>query len=652
MGRTDEPDEVAHDVGDREVLRREHRRYPQVEQHRRVGLRDDPADDDRHVAGARRTQTVQHVGNQREVRPGQDRQPDQVHILGHRGRDDLRRSQPDPLVDHLEPRVARPDRDLLGAVAVPVEAGLADQHPQPAADLGAGPRHLAPHRREVARCLTRSHRRRDPRRGPELPEHLPQRSGPLPRRQTGAGALQGRGDEVGRARSLGSQPLERSLRPYAPGRVRVALRPPAAHGRHRSLLHVGVDGLDRRAQVGRERARFGRGEPVETDDDLVARLDPAPAGGVRGHQCGLHVAGLDRGDRATEVGHSGHLRPCTLDQLGHLRLDHHRPGEEILVLEEVRLVGQYLLEPQRPLLVPRPRQPERLVPRRQLHRASPGVARQRHAEHLQDDPLHVVLRLGLGQAQRVDLHAVAEPTQLRVGHSVAHRRQLVPELREGAQLAHLLDEPHAGVDEERDPADHLAQVRGVDLARVTHRIEHGDRRRHRIRDLLHRRCARFLQVVAADVDRVPARHLADRVGDHVGDQPQRRAGREHVGPAREVLLDDVVLGRAGQPRDGGALLLGGDLVEREQPHGRRVDRHRGVHPGERDPVEQRPQVADVADRVRRPCPPRRGRADGPGRSRSGWAGRTRPTGRSGPWPGWSGRARCWPRRWSDRRTCA
>ena len=43
---------------------------------RRVGLRDDPADDDRHVARARRTQTVQHVGNQREVRAGQDRQPD------------------------------------------------------------------------------------------------------------------------------------------------------------------------------------------------------------------------------------------------------------------------------------------------------------------------------------------------------------------------------------------------------------------------------------------------------------------------------------------------------------------------------------------------------------------------------------------------
>ena len=43
-------------------------------------------------------------------------------------------------------------------------------------------------------------------------------------------------------------------------------------------------------------------------------------------------------------------------------------------------------------------------------------------------------------------------------------------------------------------------------------------------------------------------------------------------------------------------LLRGDDVEREQPRGRRVDRHRRVHAVERDAVEQRPHVALVADR--------------------------------------------------------
>ena len=88
----------------------------------------------------------------------------------------------------------------------------------------------------------------------------------------------------------------------------------------------------------------------------------------------------------------------------------------------------------------------------------------------------------------------------------------------------------------------------------------------------------------------------DRVGDHVGDQPHRGAGREGVGPAREVLLDDVVLRRALELLGRDALVLGGDDVEREQPGGRRVDRHRRVHLVERDVVQQRLHVALVRDR--------------------------------------------------------
>ena len=83
------------------------------------------------------------------------------------------------------------------------------------------------------------------------------------------------------------------------------------------------------------------------------------------------------------------------------------------MLEQVGLVGQDLLDAQRPLLVPGPGQAERLVPRRQLHGARAGVLGQRHREHLEDDALHVVLRLGLGEPERVDLHAVAEPALAR-----------------------------------------------------------------------------------------------------------------------------------------------------------------------------------------------------------------------------------------------
>ena len=90
------------------------------------------------------------AGHHLEVRAGQDRQPDHVHVLLHGGRHDLRRGEPDALVDDLEPGVAGPHGDLLGAVGVPVQARLADQHPQP---LRPAPRRSARTRSRTAREL-------------------------------------------------------------------------------------------------------------------------------------------------------------------------------------------------------------------------------------------------------------------------------------------------------------------------------------------------------------------------------------------------------------------------------------------------------------------------------------------------------------------
>ena len=142
----------------------------------------------------------------------------------------------------------------------------------------------------------------------------------------------------------------------------------------------------------------------------------------------------------------------------------------------------------------------------------------------------------------------------------------------------------------------LREVGLGDLAARLDFVEHGDPGRERVGDLLHRRRPRLLQVVAADVGRVPARHLVDGEGDHVGDQPHRGLRREGVGAAREVLLDDVVLGRALQLGAVDPVLLGDGDVEAEQPGGGGVDRHRGVHLVERDPVEQLVHVALVGDR--------------------------------------------------------
>ena len=110
--------------------------------------------------------------------------------------------------------------------------------------------------------------------------------------------------------------------------------------------------------------------------------------------------------------------------------------------------------------------PERLVPARQLDRARPRVLRQRDAEHLEHDALHVVLGLLLGEAERVHLHAVAEAAQLLVVDAVALVPDAIPHARERAHLAHLFDEAHAGVDEERDAAEHFGELVVGNLARL------------------------------------------------------------------------------------------------------------------------------------------------------------------------------------------
>ena len=71
----------------------------------------------------------------------------------------------------------------------------------------------------------------------------------------------------------------------------------------------------------------------------------------------------------------------------------------------------------------------------------------------------------------------------------------------------------------------------VDLIRGAHHVEHRHRRREREGELLDRRRARLLQMIGADVHRVPFRRLARRKQDQILGQPQRRRRREDIGAA-------------------------------------------------------------------------------------------------------------------------
>ena len=92
----------------------------------------------------------------------------------------------------------------------------------------------------------------------------------------------------------------------------------------------------------------------------------------------------------------------------------------------------------------------------------------------------------------------------------------------------------------------------------------GDRVGQRERQLLGRRRPGLAHVVARDRDRVPARQLARAELEDVGHEPHRGRRRVDPGPAGDVLLEDVVLGRARDPVAGDALLLGRGDVERQR----------------------------------------------------------------------------------------
>ena len=208
----------------------------------------------------------------------------------------------------------------------------------------------------------------------------------------------------------------------------------------------------------------------------------------------------------------------------------------------------------------------------------------------------LLLRLSLCQSERVDLHPVAEAAQLLVVDPVALSTDPAPERGEGAHLAGLLDEAHPRVDEEADAADHRRQLCLRHLARVAHRVDDADGGGQGVGELLERCGARLLEVVAADVDRVPPGHVADRVGDQVDGEAATRSRGEDVGPAAQVLLDDVVLRGALEKRGIDALVLGVGHVEGEQPRGRGVDGHRGIHLGDPDTPHQLLHVPEVGHR--------------------------------------------------------
>src|SRR5213593_4286582 len=370
----DHVEDSVHHVHQIEVLGREDRLHAERAERAHVALGDDAAHDDGdRLAHPFGPELLAHRARDLEVRAGEDREAEHGRILLDRRLDDLRHRPADTAVDHLEAGLAGRDRDHLRAVRVAVEPGLADDDPGTTPVPGAPRSHARPHRLD-ARALEAEALALDAGRRAVLAEHLAQRIGPLAGRDPGARAGDRGGHQV-LARPGGLVEAPES-------RVDLALAPPALGGAHH------LEGLGGRRGVELEEPAVrageqGRGQPlgpaVAADDHELALVDVRQALGLAAHQGGLHVARLDRGERAAQLADAGDLGGGGLLQLRDLGGDHRRAVEQVGVLEEVRLVGEDLLQAERPLLVPRARQAERLVPGGELEGAAAGAAAERHA---------------------------------------------------------------------------------------------------------------------------------------------------------------------------------------------------------------------------------------------------------------------------------
>src|SRR5262249_54085522 len=275
---------------------------------------------------------------------------------------------------------------------VAVEPGLADQEFHAAAELLRHAVDLGAQVVESGRVV--AHAAADAGRRAILAEAVAQYRAPFAGGDAGLRAGdRGRHDVVARARGAGGLGARRLHR------LVVARRAPGLEPCDLLGLDV-IRHREDRVLAGGERRLLALDEAVDADHGLLAALDRLEPPRVRFDQLLLEIPGVDRGNRAAHPVDALELLARLALERGDLALDLGGAVEDVAMVQQVGLEGEDLLQPQRPLLVPRPWQAERLVPGGQLYRTGARPFRQRHGQHLDQDAGDVVLRLRLGQPER------------------------------------------------------------------------------------------------------------------------------------------------------------------------------------------------------------------------------------------------------------
>src|SRR5437868_2780270 len=164
-----------------------------------------------------------------------------------------------------------------------------------------------------------------------------------------------------------------------------------------------------------------------------------------------------------------------------------------------------------------------------------------------------------------------------------------PDTSRRAELGDLLEEIVVNVPEERQTRRERIDVQ----AACNSALHVGESVGKCKRELLRRRCTRFSDVVAADRDRVPPRHVLRGPLEAIYDKSQGWLYWIHPGVLRHVLFENVVLdGPAQFPRID-ALLFRRRDVEAVEDDGGPIDGHRSRDLIERDSVEEHLHVGEA-----------------------------------------------------------
>ena len=269
-------------------------------------------------------------------------------------------------------------------------------------------------------------------------------------------------------------------------------------------------------------------------------------------------------------------------------LDDIRASQGINRVGYARLVGDDLLGAQRHAHGLLGGQPERLV-----HAVGvQGLGAAHHCcQGLQGDAHHVVLGLlgGEGRAAGLRMEAQHGGSWLLGAEALAH--QPGPQAAGGAELGNFFQKTVVRVEEEGNLPGKIIHVQpdgdgGLDV---------GDGVDHGKGQLLHGGGAGLADVVARDADGVPVRHLLLAEAEHVGDQAHGGGGREDIGAAGHVFLQDVVLDGAAQLAGLNPLAPGNGNIHGQQDGGGGVDGHAGGDLVQRDVVEQGLHIFDRGD---------------------------------------------------------